>query len=86
MLVWTVANAAGSRRGLRAATTLIALVMLTGSAQFLQIIAHAFDRVVLPSWALGALELVLLSGFTGSMCVIGDAGARSRQAPTSVVA
>lgn len=74
-LVWVVAALAKARRGLVAAYSLIVLVVLTGSAQGLNILAdsYAFGRP-LPSWALGSLELVMISGFAGCMCANAAAG------------
>ena len=81
--MYAVAATANSQRGLRAALALVVLVALTGSAQGLHILATEFGMVVLPSWALGALELVLLFAFTGAMCIIGDAGATPRRKTTA---
>ena len=59
-LVWVVSTVARSAAGLRGAYALVALVVLTGSAQFANIIAEEnFGYEVLPSWALGSLELAL---------------------------
>ena len=76
-LVCLVASVASSRRGMQAATALVSLVLVTGTAQGSQIISHElYATDILPSWALGALELGLLLGFTGCMCVLHGAGSR----------
>ena len=79
MLVWVIASAAKARSGLVAAYALIALVVLTGSAQGLNILASIHDFTPpLPSWALGSLELLLVTGFTACMCANAAAGSSSR--------
>ena len=79
-LLWVVASAADSRRGLVAAHALIATVVLTGSAQGANILATALRMPrPLPSWALGSLELLLVAGFAGCMCANATAGGAMRQ-------
>ena len=80
-LLWVVARAANARRGLVAAHALIALVVMTGAAQGLNILATALSMPrPLPSWALGSLELLLVAGFAMCMCANAAAGgARSQK-------
>ena len=59
-LVWVVSAAAREPCGRRAACRLLGLVMLTGGAQGLSILGKDTLGVeILPSWALGSLELCL---------------------------
>lgn len=63
-LVWVVSSLSRDVRSLRSAGFLVILVVLTGSAQFANILSREqFDFVVLPSWALGTLELCLCACF-----------------------
>jgi len=74
-LVWIVAALARDARGRRAASMLVALVVTTGCAQGLNIVGEEnFGIEVLPSWALGCLELGLIFGFTLCICTSATAG------------
>jgi hypothetical protein len=60
LLVVVVASLSRDPNGLRAAAVLTALVLVTGAAQGTHIIASEFfERELLPSWALGLLEIGL---------------------------
>jgi len=60
-LVWVVSSLSRDPRSRRSAAMLVALLVLTGSAQALNIVLekHLGPDPVLPSWALGSLELGL---------------------------
>lgn len=58
---------------------LVGLVVVTGFAQGLNILTEEnLGREVLPSWALGTLELGLIIGFTLCICTVPAFSARSR--------
>ena len=59
-LVWLVSSLAKNAVGLRAAHALVCLIVVTGFAQFCNILSQINDGTqILPSWALGSLEIGL---------------------------
>ena len=53
--------------------------MFTGAAQYLHILGQMYGYSLLPSWALGTLEIGLVLGFGLCMSICSSAGAPDRE-------
>ena len=59
-LVWVISTLSRDSRSMQSAAALVLLVVLTGAAQFANVVSFDMRGVsVLPSWLLGILELGL---------------------------
>ena len=79
LLTLLIANLDVTHRGRRAAIALATTLIVTGAAQGLNLVGKLYLELgfdVLPSWALGCLEIVLVLGFGVCMalCVCAGAG------------
>lgn len=79
LLTLLIANLDVTHRGRKAAIALATTLILTGAAQGLNLVGKLYLELgfdVLPSWALGCLEIVLVLGFGVCMalCVCAGAG------------
>ena len=78
LLTLLVAKLDVMHRAWRAATLLATTLVLTGVAQGLNIMSNRHLKLgfeVLPSWALGCLEILLVAGFAFCMSLCVGAGA-----------
>ena len=77
-LVCVVSWVARDTRSRQGAIALSVLVVITGSAQFLNVVAQIYlgrNEMILPSWVLGCLELGLILGFALCIWACANAGA-----------